>query len=49
MPVLKNTKHSEQMDEQIGAICRWLKENHCTMHVTLNGSVTVRKKTQPKI
>lgn len=31
-------------DEAIAAICRWLKERGLTMHVSLLGGVTLRKK-----
>lgn len=33
-------------DEDIAAICRWLKERGLTMHVSLLGGVTLRKKPE---
>jgi hypothetical protein len=37
-----------QHDEAIAAICRWLKERELTMHVSLLGCVTFRKKPEKR-
>lgn len=35
---------SPYRDDEIAKICVWLKEHDCTMHVTLAGNITLRKK-----
>ena len=39
---LRNTKPNN--DEELAKICKWLKDNGLTAHVTLDGKVTLRRK-----
>ena len=38
------TRPQLQTDFELAKVCAWLKANGYTMHVTLNGNVTLRKK-----
>jgi len=37
-------KPQPQLDIELAKVCAWLKANGYTMHVTLSGGVTLRKK-----
>ncbi len=41
---MKSIVPRPQDDVKIAAISKWLQENGYTMHVTLKGNVTLRKK-----
>lgn len=41
---MPDPRHYQHLDEQLAAICAWLKANGRTMHVSIRGDVELRRK-----